>query len=337
VTRNADPSKFYGHIREKAKANVTCQKCQHQDCKKFGYFGKRRIQRWRCQSCKATFSEPVERLDSHYTDIDTAARALELMMEGMSVRAISRLTGLHVSTILDLMVSAGNKCQRVLDVLVTNITPNLVQADEMHSFVGAHEKRLRSDSPKEWGSVWTWLALDSETKLIISHHIGERNADSAWDFMRDLRARTEGVFQLSTDGLRAYVDAVDAHFNIGIHFAQLIKLYSTPDITGPDWMSAVSHVTRTITSVRCGRPDKRFVSASHVERLNLSVRTHLRRYVRRTNCHSRKLANHKACFALWVAWYNFVRVNSAVRCTPAMAAGIVGSIWTMRDLLATHF
>lgn len=337
MTRNADPSKFYGHIREKAKANVTCLKCQHQNCKKFGYFGKRRIQRWRCQSCKATFSEPlVERLDSHYTDLDTAACVLELMMEGTSVRAISRLTGLHSSTILDLMITAGNKAQRLLDATVRAIRPNLVQADELHTFIGCHEKRLRSDAPKEWGSVWTWLALDSETKLIISHFIGDRDADSAWNFMRDLRARTEGVYQLTSDGLRAYVDAVDAHFATGVHFAQLIKLYSTPDITGPDWMSTMSHVTSTITSVRCGRPEPRFVSTSHVERLNLSVRTHLRRYVRRTNAHSRKLANHKACFALWVAWYNFCRVNSAVRMTPAMSAGIAGSIWTMRDLLATH-
>jgi transposase-like protein/IS1 family transposase len=321
---------------EKDKADVTCVRCQHQECKKFGYFDKRRIQRWRCQSCKATFSEPVERLESHYTDIDTAAHALELMMEGMSVRAISRITGLHISTILDLMISAGNKCQRLLNALVTGIRPNLVQADEIHSLIGCHEKRLRHDAPKEWGSVWAWLALDSETKLIISHYIGNRDVDSAWGFMRDLRARTEGVFQLTTDGLRAYVDAVDAHFATEVHFAQMTKLYSTPDIVGPDWMSAMSRVTGTITSVRCGHPEPRFVSTSHSERLNLSVRTHLRRYVRRTNAHSRKLANHKACFALWVGWYNLCRYNSAVRQTPAMAAGIASTIWTMRDLLATH-
>jgi transposase-like protein/IS1 family transposase len=313
---------------------VTCVKCQHQTCKRFGYYGKRRVPRWRCQSCKATFSEPVERLESHYTDIDTVARALELMMEGVSVRAISRITGLHIGTILELMVSAGHKCQRLLDALVTGIRPNLVQADEIHSIVGCHEKRLRHDAPAEWGSVWAWLALDSETKLIISHHIGNRDADSAWEFMRDLRARTEGVFQVTSDGLRAYVDAVDAHFSTEIHFAQLIKLYSGPDIAGPDWMSAMSRVTGTITSVRCGHPEPRFVS--HSERLNLSVRTHLRRYVRRTNAHSRKLANHKACFALWVAWYNFVRVNTAIRQTPAMAAGITPTIWAIRDLLATH-
>jgi transposase-like protein/IS1 family transposase len=336
VSRNADCKIIIGLSCEKDKADVTCVRCQHQQCKKFGYFGKRRIQRWRCQSCKATFSEPVERLDSHYIDLDIAARALEMMMEGMSVRAISRITGLHIRTILALMISAGRKCKLLLDMTVRNLNPALVEADELHTFVGCHDKRLRSDSPREWGDCWTWLAMDSETKLIISHHIGGRDLESAWELMRDLRDRTDNRFQLTSDGLAHYRKAVDAHFATDIDFAQLVKLFSTPDISGPDWMSAMSRVTGTITSVRCGHPEPRFVSTSHIERLNLSVRTHLRRYVRRTTAHSRKLANHKACFALWVAWYNFVRVNSAIRQTPCMAAGITSTIWTMRDLLATH-
>ncbi len=257
-------------------------------------------------------------------------------MEGVSVRAISRLTGLHISTILSLMVNAGKKCQRLLDLKIRNVRPNLVQVDELHSIIGCHEKRLRRDAPKEWGNTWSWLALDSETKLIFSHYIGDRGAHSAWYFMRDLRARTEGVFQPTSDGLPSYVDAVDAHFGTSIHYAQLIKLYSSPDITGPDWFGATSRVTGSIPSIQTGKPDPRFVSTSHVERLNLSVRTHLRRYVRRTNAHSRKLENHKACFALWVAWYNFCRVNTAIRMTPCMAAGITNTIWTMRDLLSTQ-
>lgn len=316
---------------------MTCTKCQHTSTKKCGYSGRNKVQRYRCLRCRSTFVDPTAEkpLGTHYTDLDTAARVLELMMEGTSVRAISRLTGLHIGTILSLMVTAGEKCQRLLDAKVRGLRPHLVQADELHSFVGCHSKRLRFDAPKEWGSVWTWLALDSESKLIISYHIGDRDADSAWEFMRDLRARTEGIFQLTSDGLRAYVDAVDAHFATSIHFAQLVKLYSSPDITGPDWYSAMSRVTGTIPSVRCGRPEPRFVSTSHVERANLSVRMHLRRYARRTNAHSRKLANHKACVALWIAWYNFVRMHSTIRMTPCMAAGITNTIWTMRDLLGT--
>jgi len=142
----------------------------------------------------------------------------------------------------------------------------------------------------------------------------------------------KGTFRCIRDKLRE-------HFRIkifgtlcpSIHFAQLIKLYSMPDFVGPDWFGASGRVTGTIPSVRCGHPEPRFVSTSHVERLNLGVRMHLRRYARRTNAHSRKLANHKACVALW---YNFCRVNTAVRMTPGMAAGITSTIWTMRDLLA---
>ena len=295
------------------------------------------MQRYHCQNCKSTFVDPVAEkpLSGHYVDLDATARVLELMMEGTSVRAISRLTGLHIETILSLMLTAGEKCQRLLDTRIRGLHPNLVQADELHVTIGCHAKRLRHDAPEEWGSAWTWLALDSESKLIISHYIGQRDADSAWRFMQDLRARTENIFQLTTDGLRHYPDAVDAHFATSIHYASLIKMFSTPDIMGPfDWFSATSRVTGTIPKVRCGHPEPRFVSTSHVERLNLSVRMHLRRYARRTNALSKKLENHKACFALWVAWCNFVRVNAAIRMTPAMASGLTDTIWTMRDLLA---
>jgi len=312
---------------------MTCKRCHHDTARKFGTYGKRHIQRYRCSDCKATFSEPAPKIGTHYTDPDIAAKALAMMLEGMSVRAISRLTGLHIHTILALMVTAGEKCQQLMDAKLRGLRPRLVQADEIHSLVGCHENRLRPDAPKEWGSVWCWLALDSESKLIISHHIGNRDAASAWEFIRDLRERTEGMYQLTTDGLRAYVDAVDAHFDVHVHFAQLIKLYSGPDFVGPDWFGATSRVTGTIPSVRSGQPEPRFISTSHVERLNLSVRVHLRRYVRRTNAHSRKMANHRACVALWVAWYNFCRVNSAIRMTPCMAAGVANTVWTIRDLL----
>jgi transposase-like protein/IS1 family transposase len=259
---------------------VTCRKCNHDDAvKKCGFSGRRKVQRYRCQRCKETFLDPTAEkpLGAHYTDLETVSRVLELMMEGTSVRAISRLTGLHIETILSLMTTAGEKCQRLLDEKVRGIRPNLVQADELHVTIGCHSKRLRHDAPESWGSWWTWLALDSESKLIISYYIGQRDADGAWHFMRDLRARTERIFQLTSDGLKHYEDAVDAHFATSIHFAQLIKMFSSPDFVGPDWFGATSRVTGTIPRVRCGRPEPRFVSTSHVERLNLSVRMHLRR------------------------------------------------------------
>jgi IS1 family transposase len=306
--------------------------------KKNGYSGKTKIQRYRCMACRATFLDPAAEkpLEHHYTDLDTAARALGLMMEGASVRSISRLTGLHIATILGLMNSAGEKCERLMEAKFRGLRPQYVQADEIHSYVGCHQNRLRPDAPKEWGSIWCWIALDSTSKLAICHHVGDRDATGAWELMRKLRERTVGIFQLTSDGLKHYTDAVDAHFATFIHFAQLIKLFSGPDFVGPDWFGATSRVTGTIPCVRSGQPEPHRVSTSHIERLSLSVRTHLRRYVRRTNAHSRKLANHKACVSLWLPWYNFCRPNSAVRMTPCMASGITTTIWTMRDLLGTQ-
>ena len=166
------------------------------------------------------------------------------------------------------------------------------------------------------------------------HHIGNRDAESAWEFIRDLRERTEGMYQLTTDGLRAYVDAVDAHFDVHVHFAQLIKLYSGPDFVGPDWFGATSRVTGTIPSVRSGQPEPRFISTSHVERLNLSVRTHLRRYVRRTNAHSRKLGEPQVVRGVYgLAGTTLCVSTRAIRMTPCMAAGVTDHIWSIKELL----
>ena len=239
---------------------MVCARCHRENTKKCGFSGRSKLERYRCQNCNSTFVDPIAEkpLGTHYIDPEITARVLELMMEGTSVRAISWLTGLQVSTILSLMLAAGGKCGRFLNTRIRGLRPNLVQADELHVTIGYHSKRLRHDAPGEWGGAWTWLALDSETKLIISHNIGQRDAASAWHFMQDLRARTEGVFQLTTDGFKHYPGAVDAHFATSIHYASLIKMFSTPDIFGPDWMSAMSRVTGTIPKVRCGRPEPRF-------------------------------------------------------------------------------
>ena len=189
-----------------------------------------------------------------------------------------------------------------------------------------------------WGTPDGSRVLVSQSKLQPNDELPRSSRNGRHESAKELRENYVHPSNCPTQAKTALEwatrrDAVDAHFATSIHFAQLVKLYSSPDITGPDWMSAMSRVTGSIPSVRCGRPEPRFVSTSHLERLNLSVRMHLRRYARRTNAHSRKLANHKACVAIWVAWYKFVRVNSAIRMTPCMASGITTSIWTMRELL----
>ena len=236
---------------------------------------------------------------------------------------------------LSLMNTAGEKCRRILDSKIRNVSPKYVQADELHSYVGTRGKNFRSSSPKEHGDRWLWLALDSETKMILSYLVDERTLDAAHKFIGDLSNRTKGTFQLSADALKAYGDAVDAWYATQIHYGTVIKMYGSPDVSGPDWYSTTNRVIGVVQKVRCGRPEKDRISTSHVERLNLSVRTHLKRFARATNAHSRKLENHKNVVCLWVAWYNFVRVNTAVRMTPTMASGITNTIWTMRDLLST--
>ena len=154
---------------------MTCIRCQHPTCKRFGYFGKRRTQRWRCNSCKSTFCEPAPKLGTHYTEPEIAAKALTLMLEGMSIRAISRVTGLHKQTILALMNTAAATARSLLDVKVRNIRPRFVLLDELFAFVHSKDRALKPSDPDEWRTAYTWLALDSETKMILSYHIGARN------------------------------------------------------------------------------------------------------------------------------------------------------------------
>lgn len=314
---------------------MTCIRCKHNTAYKFGTYGKRRVQRYRCHSCKATFADaPAKTLGSHYTDIDRAAKVLSLMLEGMSIRAISRITDMDKNTIMSLMVDAGEHCRRVFDRTVRGIRPQFVQADEIWSYVGCHQKRLSSKAPAEWGDAYTWFALDSDTKMVLSFHVGDRNTVNAFEFMRDLNGRTLGRFQLTTDSLRSYVGAVEEFYGADIDFAQITKIFSKSGGEGPEWYSNSGHVVAVVPKVQSGNPDFHHISTSHIERSNLSLRMHLRRFTRLTNAHSKKLANHKAAIALYMAWYNFCRTHSTIRVTPAMEAGLTDHAWTVQELLS---
>ncbi len=309
---------------------MTCRVCQHQ-AKKFGTYGKRRIQRYRCTSCRATFSEPTPKLGTHYTDPETAEKVLSMMLEGMSVRAISRLTGLHLQTILSLMNTAAERASVVFDTAVRGVRPKFVQLDELWCMVGCHGKRVTADAPPGWGDQWVWLALDSDSKMILSYHIGGRNAANAYAFVRDLSQRTVGRFQITTDALRGYVGAIEEWYGADIDFAQLQKVYGRLE-AGPEWYGG-GKVIAAVPKLRTGNPDFSRISTSHIERANLTVRMHLRRFARKTNAISKTLPNLRAAVALFVTWYNLCRVNSAVRVTPAMQAGITDHVWSLHELI----
>jgi len=312
---------------------MTCAKCQHETARKFGTYGRQKIQRYHCRSCGATFIAARRKpLGKHCLDFEKAAHIVSLLMEGVSVRGISRLTGVHKTTILAVLVTVGWNCRSILDRYVRKVRPHFVQADELWTFVHTKEGHLAPGSPTEWGDAYTWIAMDSETKLVISHLVGKRDAEHASAFVKDFSERVVGRCQLTTDGFKPYLEAVEEHFGADIDFAQLIKIYGKPDNAGPDWYGP-GKVIETVPTPISGDPDEAHICTSHIERGNLSMRTSLRRFTRLALGFSKKLDNLKATVALYIAWYNFCRVHMSLRVTPAMEAGLTNHVWTVEELL----
>jgi IS1 family transposase/transposase-like protein len=315
---------------------MTCRKCEHGIAKRYG-FTKAKTARYRCRACGATFTEPKppSPLGAHTTSLEDAARVFTLMTEGMSVRAISRVTDIHKTTILALLNTVGEKCARLFDETVQNVRPRYIQADEAWTFVQKKQKRLTINDPVERGDQYVWIALDSETKAVLSYYIGKRDAVSAYEFIGDLSQRIAPSHrpQLTTDGLEGYIQAVEEHFGADVDFAQLVKNYAQPRTDGPDWFRPSSHVVAAVPTPISGNPEMARISTSHIERANLTVRMHLRRFTRLTNGFSKKLVNLKAAVAVFVAWYNFCRVHQTLRVTPAMQAGLTDHVWTLQELL----
>ena len=312
---------------------MTCRRCQHESVKKFGRYGRSKIQRYRCKSCGTTFSdERAKPLGSHTTDLELAEKIINLLVEGMSVRAVARFTGVDKNTILALLLTVGAKCRRVFDTKIRSVRPKYVQLDELWCFVHKKENKLKEADPKEWGDAYTWTAIDAETKLMIAYLVAKRDGPSALDFVTDLSHRVEGRLQLTSDGFKPYIGAVEECFGADVDFAQLIKLYGKPDNSGPDWYGPAK-VIQTVPTPVSGDPDLAHISTSFVERSNLTVRMHLRRFTRLTNAFSKKLSHLKAAVDLFMAWYNLCRVHQTLRVTPAMESGITDHIWTIKELL----
>lgn len=249
------------------------------------------------------------------------------------MRAISRVVDVSINTVSKVLVDAGLACARFHDENVRNVKVKRVQCDEIWSFVYAKAKNVKTAkaAPEGAGDVWTWTALDSDSKLILSYLIGGRDSEYAMAFMDDLRGRLANRVQLTTDGHKAYLSAVEEAFGDDVDYGMLVKLYGEGPRTEARYSPAECIGTRKMAVT--GRPDKRAVSTSHVERSNLSMRMHMRRFTRLTNAHSKKFENHCHMIALYTVWYNFVRINSAVKMSPAMAAGISPRLWDMTDIV----
>ncbi|MEM6855362.1 MAG: IS1 family transposase [Planctomycetota bacterium] len=258
------------------------------------------------------------------------AMILECLCEGNSVAATCRMLRVSKVTVLRLLADAGTLAADFHDLKVRDLQCDQVQVDEIWSFVGAKQRQVDRGADAE-GSTWTWTAIDSDSKLLISYLVGKRDGGYAMEFAYDMADRIDGRFQLTSDGLAAYLDAISDAFGDGIDYAMLVKIYGAERPDHARYSPAVCTGARK--NVVIGNPDKDHVSTSHVERQNLTVRMQNRRFTRLTNAFSKKLANHQHHVALHYFHYNFVRKHQTIKTTPAMMAGIVDHRWTMVEFV----
>jgi IS1 family transposase len=265
---------------------------------------------------------------------DKQIAIISALAEGSSMRAISRMTGVHQDTICRLGVRVGQGCARLLDQKMRGLTCRFLQFDEIWGFIGKKEKHLSVDDDPTLGDVWTFCAIDAETKLMPAFKCGKRNHATANAFVSDVASRLKNRPQISSDGLRAYVEAVENAFGMNVDFGMIIKNYGVDKgehhqerrYSAPEVMSMQKMVI-------AGYPDPDLISTSHIERLNGTTRLHMRRLTRLTYAFSKKLENFEAAVALHFAYYNFVRSHKTLKMTPAMAAGVERKFWTVADLI----
>jgi IS1 family transposase len=264
--------------------------------------------------------------------LETRVQILTMLCEGSSMRSISRVCDVSINTVTKLLVDAGKVCADFHDGAVRNVKAQRIQCDEIWSFSYAKAKNVRTakSAPEAAGDVWTWTAIDADSKLIVSWHVGDRTQHTGISFMSDLRARLANKVQLTTDGHRAYLTAVD-QLDFDADYAMLSKIFASDTQTGFSRYSPPV-VIGTHTDIIRGNPDPKHISTSFVERQNLTMRMQMRRFTRLTNAFSKKFENHCHALALYFFWYNWTRQHKAHKLSPAMAAGITDKLLSMSDL-----
>ena len=267
------------------------------------------------------------------------AQMLSLLCEGNSLRSVSRsrLTDTSINTVSKLLVDAGLVCAAFHDETVRGVKSKRVQADEIWSFVGAKAKRATPEQKAAgWGDCWTWTAIDADSKLLVSFLVGQRGPHNCYEFMKDVASRLANKVQLTTDGLTWYVDAVDHSFGIDIDYAMIQKHYAggiAGERTAAARYSPAKFTSATKEVIR-GNPNPKHISTSFVERANLTMRMHMRRFTRLTNGFSKKTENHAHMVALYSVFYNWTKIHTTLRVTPAMAAGLADKVFDMSDIVA---
>ncbi len=263
--------------------------------------------------------------------IATRAQMLSMLCEGASMRSVSRLADVSINTVAKLLVDAGRFCAGFHDAKVRGVKGKRVQVDEIWSFTAAKAKNVASMKTPVMGAgdTWTWTAIEADTKLIVSHFVGGRDGECAAWFMDDVAARLATRVQLTSDGHKAYLEAVEGAFGADVDYAMLVKLYgASPESSKGRYSPA--ECTGIIKKPIEGKPDPKYISTSYAERQNLTMRMSMRRFTRLTNAFSKKFENHAHMVAIYAVWYNFLRIHKTLRVTPAMAAGLSETVmdWT---------
>jgi IS1 family transposase len=267
-------------------------------------------------------------------DNNRRAQVIAALVEGNSIRSTVRMTGVAKKTVMKLLVDLGEACADYQDKAFRNLNCRRIECDEIWSFVGAKAKNATPEQKEalSWGDVWTWVAIDAESKLVPCWAIGGRNAGTAYEFMQDLAGRLKNRVQLSTDGNRSYIDAVESAFGSEIDYAMVVKIYGKPSDSETRYSPAecIGCEKKPIS----GSPVKELVSTSYVERLNLTMGMSMRRFTRLTNGFSKKIENHAHAIALHYMYYNFCRIHKTLSFAPAMAAGVTSKLWSIADMIA---
>jgi IS1 family transposase len=266
-------------------------------------------------------------------DTEKRAQIVAALVEGCSIRSTVRMTGASKNTIAKLLVELGAACSEYLDKNLVNLSSKRIQCDEIWQFVGAKQKNVLANKRDQFGigDVWTWVAIDADSKLICSWLVGKRDPGCATEFIHDLSGRLANRVQLTTDGLKMYLNAVADGFGSDIDYGMIVKVYGSDPSAEKRYSPAIC--TSCEKKMVTGDPDPKHISTSYIERQNLTMRMGMRRFTRLTNAFSKKLENHVAAIAIHCMYYNFVRIHQTLRVTPAMAAGVTERLWSIEDLI----
>jgi IS1 family transposase/transposase-like protein len=317
---------------KKERFDMLCSVCGNEA----RFFGSNRSGsfRYRCDECRRTWTDATTQgTDRRRVSRDKMLLILDLLLEGISIRALERKFGVHRDTIIGHMVDAGEKCERFLREKIVGMAVDQVQIDEVWAFCGMKEKtRVQLDRAECFGDIWMFTAIERSTKLVLTWHVGKRTPADTRRFTDHLRRATSGKFQMTSDGWRPYLTAVPASFaDRGIDYASLKKVYG---LAPEDRGYSPGKVIDIIETVHMGNPDEDMICTSHVERHNKTLRMHIRRLTRLTDAHSKKWENHEAAMAFFIAYYNFCRVHMTLKKTPAQASGLTSETWSLEKLLA---